>query len=423
MKAALAALKRRSVAEWSVRLVLAALVAVISYGAVRHAIAMALLPQQAERAHALAPGSGQVGAALAHARLVEMMRETGGGVSSPRDRARLAEVEARARDALRRDNTAVSAAATLGLIAQFRGDTARARDWFGYAAHLSRRDLATQLWLIEDAVNREEVPEALKHYDIALRTKPASRDLLFPILAAASNEPEIATDLVKTLSGQQNWVDSFIWYVARNSSNPVATAHLFIQLEQAGVAVAPASAGALVDGLIAQGKFDAAWRFYQMRNPGSRRDRSRDPEFSQATEQESEFDWVPAPANTGLAATIQRNAGSGVFFFSAPPNAGGNLLHQVQLLPPGRYVLEGSSAGIDQPQTSRPYWVLTCRDRNRELGRVTLPNSSEDEGRFRGSFIVPTGCPVQELTLVARGSDALGGLNGEIDRAELRPER
>lgn len=421
MNSALASLKHRSVAEWAFRLVLALLVAVIGYGAARHAVAMALPSQQIERAHLLAPGSGRITAAVSHARLVDMLRESGGAALSAQASARLGEVEALARDALRRDNTAVEAASTLGLAAQMRGNIARARDWFRYAAHLSRRDLSTQLWLIEDSVNRDEVSEALQHYDIALRTKPASRDLLFPVLATASNQPAIAAELVKTLSHKQNWVDSFIWYVARNSSDPVATARLFHGLERAGVVISPASAGALVDGLIAQGKFQEAWRFYQLRKPGSRRDYSRDPEFSDAADQHSEFDWVPAPAETGLTATIQRNAGTGVFFFSAPPNAGGNLLHQIQLLPPGRYLLAGRSAGIDQPKESRPYWILTCRDGNREIGRLNLPNSSENEGRFQGRFDVPAGCPVQELTLVARGSDDLGGQSGEIDSVRLRP--
>ncbi|MFV3517295.1 hypothetical protein ACNJD8_22045, partial [Mycobacterium tuberculosis] len=73
-----------------------------------------------------------------------------------------------ARQALVQDPTAVAAVATLGINAQLRGDTGPARRIFAYANQLSRRDLRTQLWAIEDAVSRNDIPGVLNNYDIAL---------------------------------------------------------------------------------------------------------------------------------------------------------------------------------------------------------------------------------------------------------------
>ena len=54
---------------------------------------------------------------------------------------------------------------------------------------------------------------------------------------------------------------------------------------------------------------------------------------------------------------------------------------------------------------------------------MTLPNSAQGGGNFAASFSVPSDCPVQVLTLIARPSEAIGGLSGQIDRVELAPAR
>src|SRR3546814_18551951 len=90
------------------------------------------------------------------------------------------------------------------------------------------------------------------------------------------------------------------------------------------------------------------------------------------------------------------------------------------MLPAGDYVLEGHSIGIEQPARSRPYWIVRCQTGG-EIGRVELPNSSQAGGRFQGAIRVPADCPVQLLALVARSTDDLGGVSGQIDRIPIHP--
>ena len=90
------------------------------------------------------------------------------------------------------------------------------------------------------------------------------------------------------------------------------------------------------------------------------------------------------------------------------------------MLPAGDYLLEGHSAGIEQSVASRPYWTLGCST-GQEFGRVDVPISGKDSGRFAGKFTVPAGCELQYLTLVARASDTPGGLSGEIHDVQLYP--
>ncbi|WP_419807688.1 hypothetical protein [Sphingomonas sp.] len=334
--------------------------------------------------------------------------------------AERAEAGTLARAALRRDPTAVSAAATLGVVTLVPNDVANARRLLAYAQMLSRRNVQTQLWSIEDAVGRGDIAGALRWYDIALRTKPALGDVLYPVLAQASRDPAIRTALVRTLVGKPPWSDSFVTYASGQKGDSQSTAVLFVALRARGVAMPAVAQASVVNILLNAGTVDQAWRFYAAIRHGAARDRSRDPRFAAMIDAPSLLDWT-ALSDNGVAASIQRTWEGGVVEFSAPASVGGPVLQQVQLLPGGTYRLSGHSDGIAQDERALPYWALTCRSDGRELGRVALANSSQAGGMFAGRLTVPANCPVQTLTLFAPASDAIGGTSGQIDRAVLAP--
>ncbi len=362
-----------------------------------------------ERAHALAPGDGRV-TALAAERL-------SGAEASRADRAR---GTALARTALRQDATAVPAAIILGLDAQTRGDLRGARRLFAFADRLSRRELQTQLWAIEDGVARGDVPAVLRNYDVALRTSRNAPDLLFPILAGAISEGTIRRELLRVLAGDPAWGPSFINYASANA-DPRAAVSLFQAMARRGMPVTDEPRARLVAALIRRGLAPQAWAYYAATRPGVDPRRSRDPAFTGEAEIPTPFDWVPVDEG-GVSASLQREGDGGVFDFAAPTTVGGPLLRQTQMLPPGDYRLAGRSTDIEQAQDALPYWLLACGDGS-ELGRFDVPNSVQAGGRFAGRFTVPTGCPTQVLMLVARPVDKPGGLTGRIVQAQLAPAR
>jgi hypothetical protein len=400
--------KRRSAKEWAVRLGLAAVAAAIGWSAVTHSLATALRARAPEQAHALAPGDARIAATLAAKWVLDRS-----------DPVKQAEATRLAREALLRDPTVVQAVTTLGLQADLRGDKEAARRLFAYSQILSRRDLTTQIWAIEDAVGRGDIAGALRHYDVALRTNRTAPDLLYPVLADAIGDAAIRAELVRTLAAKPAWGASFVDYVAVGGSDPQATASLFRSLGRTGVPVSARGRTALIGKLMARGEYEDAWAFYASVHPGADRRRSRDPRFTGDAQNPSPFDWFTVN-DAGISTTIQRGEQGGIVDFSAPSSIGGPLLRQMQLLPAGRYVLSGRSAGINQPEASRPYWMLACLD-GRELGRIILPNSGEGQARFAGQFIVPAACPAQYLSLVARPSDEVSGVSGQIEEAILRP--
>lgn len=399
---------KRSAAEWSVRALLAGLVAVLGYVSITHTLASVIADSNPERAHILAPEDGQIAALLASKLL--------GADPTPAQRKRS---ERLAQLALRYDATAVSAVATLGLHAQLRGDTRAARHLFAYAQSLSRRNLQTQIWAIEDAVGRGDVRSALRHYDVALRTSREASDLLFPVLTSAIADAAIRAALIEIFVSKPSWGEAFIDYVAKNGPDPRSVASLFLGLRRAGVPISQWANAATINGLIAGNFWEESWRYYASLHPGVDRRVSRDASFTANATDPSPFDWVPIH-DTGITTSIQRGDKGGVFDFAAPASLGGVLLQQVQLLSPGSYRIEGHSLNIDQPDSSRPYWVLSCQN-GRELGRVVMPNSAQANGTFAGRFTVPAGCPIQTLALVARPSDAVSGVSGQIDQLRLYP--
>lgn len=395
--------------EWTLRGALTIAALSLGYVSLTRTIAFATYRSSAEQAYALAPHDGRVAA-----RLVERLMT---GAPDAEQRARVTRL---ARQALHDEPLAVPALTALGLNTLLRGDVNHARQLFVHSDALSRRELGTQLWLIEDAVARGDIPGALRRYDIALRTARAASDLLFPVLTLAVADPVVREALTDTLAARPPWSVGFINHLANSSITPEASADLLSRLSRRGVAVPSEPQAVVVNALVDHGALNEAWAYYRSLRPGVDRRRSRDPHFTANLDAPAVFDWMPVMTDAGVTASIQADREDGLFDFAAPSTVGGTVLQQFQLLPPGRYRLQGTSVGIEQPSRALPYWQLVCRD-GREIGRVELPPSTKNNGRFAGELTVGSACPVQVLRLVARPSSEIGGITGQIKSFALVP--
>ncbi len=401
---------RKSRIEWCVRIGIAFVALVLAYAAVAHTFAYTIRAAAPAQAHELAPKDGRLTGLLA--------QQMSGPEAAPADRTR---ADALAHLALRQDPTAIAAVVTLGINAQARGDTDKARHMFAFANILSRRDLPTRLWAIEDAIGRRDIRGALRQYDIALRTSRTAPDLLFPILGSAIADPTIRTALMTRLRTRPTWGGPFIVYLADDSTDMSAAALLFRSIARAGLPLPDGPRAVLLRRLAEKGKFDDAWDMYADVTPGVDRRWSRDPHFTAKLDQPSVFDWTPVEVD-GTTAVFQRGDKGNVFDFAVPSGMGGAILRQVELLPPGKYYLEGRSTDIEQIDSALPYWLLSCSS-GTELGRVTVTSSNRASGRFSGVLNVPARCPVQYLTLVVRPSEQVEGVVGQINTVILRPAR
>lgn len=398
---------RRTRAEWRARAAFALGAAVLGYVGTAHSLAHVIKRADPVRAHAIAPWDARLTAASAERRLVNDQRP-----AAQTETARLARL------ALRQSPTALSAITTLGLQAQARGRSADARRLFAYAETLSRRDLQTQLWAIEDSVARSDIPGVLHHYDLALRTHIRASDLLFPVLTGALAQAEVRDALAATLAKRPGWGEYFINYATFNGADARANLLLLRKLERIGWNVPERARSSVINALIKGGFVDDAWSYYALVKRGVDRRSSRDVNFTAEIDSPSMLDWVVN--ESGVNGSIQRRAGTGFFVFDAPSSVGGSVLQQMQLLPAGTYRIESHGSGIEQREHSLPYWVLTCGD-GREIGRLVIPNSMQGDGRSVGRFVVPTNCPTQILSLTIRPSDEIAGVSGQINWIRLDP--
>ena len=324
------------------------------------------------------------------------------------------QVAVSARQSLLRDPTSASAAVSLALIAEIEGRKSQASGLINYALRMSRRDLRAHLWSIEAAVARHNVPIALHHYDIALRTSKSAPGLLFPVLSAALSDPAIRNGVAGVLNARPAWKDLFLNWLSSNSSDPRSAAMLFLNLTRRGVDIPWTAQASLTGALVRQGAFAEAWQTYALSSATGDRRRSRQAAFDNVPEVPSPFDWN-LPAVDGLSASLQQGPHGIVLAYDAANGAGGVAARQLQFLPAGQYIIRGKAS--DVTGDVRPFWQLVCAD-GTELGRVILPTGTAS---FVGSVNVPTTCPVQWFNLSMPLVDSPEPVNGMIDRAVIEP--
>lgn len=399
--------RSRSKREWGVRIVLAVAAGLVGWLSVSDTLANVAVKADAHTAFEMAPWDGVIAAKVAQADM------SVAPVSDDKS-----DIAAIAREALSLDPTVVDALAVLGLQAQLRGDTEKARDVFAHSLALSRRELRPQLWAIEEAVSRGDVVGALRQYDIALRTSRRAPDILFPVLASAIAEPKVRAALISMMRTDPVWSTRFIAYVGRGQIDPIAAVAFFQEGQAVGIPIDDANRTSLVNALFSQERTEEAWDYYSSFRRVEK-DRSRDPDFSASIQKPAVFDWTPR-SSSGMSASLQPARDGGVVEFSAAPSAGGIVLEQRQALSSGDYVFDGLIEGVEQPERSRPYWVLKCSS-GRELGRIPIPNSNGARANVVGRFTVPSDCVTQTLSLVVRPSDEIGGVFGRALKARLLP--
>jgi hypothetical protein len=80
------------------------------------------------------------------------------------------------------------------------------------ADRITRRDVLTQILLVEANVEKDDIGATLKHYDTALTTSIGARDILFPILAEAMSDQSILTQLATMFKNERPWRIGFLYH-------------------------------------------------------------------------------------------------------------------------------------------------------------------------------------------------------------------
>ena len=324
-----------------------------------------------------------------------------------RDPGILPGATADAQRAFRRDALAADAVGAAGLVAAMRRDEARANALFEYSDRLTRREPETQLWLLEQDVQRDDVRGALRHYDVVLRTSPRLHEVLFPILISASSDPRIGAELNRLLRTRPAWARPFLTHLAYSGRNPGAMVRVSRGLLDPAVAEQREILLILLGRLVTLRRYDLAWAVYDDVQRGSPRRAAlvRDGDFS-ADGGIPPFDWEFSRDAQLVPERRSREGGEGyALFLPGAPAAHGESARQLLRLPPGGYELRAVVGDVPADTRRRPFLAVSCAaGSGASLLEADFPEAGSAARPLAGRFDVGPQCPHQWLAIWVRGN-------------------
>ena len=341
-------------------------------------------------------------------------------------KANAARIAALADRSIRRQPINPVAARLLGLVAAARGDEGRATGLVHYAEAMSRRDLPTQLWLIETNVARGDVDAALRHYNRALKTSVSGRTLLFPILAQAANDRAIWVPLSRMLAERPQWWRPFMVQAVQQGNNPDA---LYAFARRLGIDQPGRLDTGLLQGiekrLVDLGDYRRSAELFNrahgqpvgsnplLRNGGFEQPSGFDP-----------FEWnlKDEPDLAAVRQPSPRAQGGSALFLTATNGRGGDLAVQLIMLAPGRYAVGATVGGVSGDPLAFPHLVVRCAKDGREIVNTPFPAAPNDGRAWRTGFTVPADCAAQRIVFQATASLDPSDLTPWIDNITIQPQ-
>ena len=324
------------------------------------------------------------------------------------------EVRELVRRALARDVTLVPALEVRAVDLALSGKATEARALFHLSDQLSRRNLPTRLWLIQDAVDHGDVAGALKNFDIALRTTTDAQPILFPVLAKATGDPNLTVPISRMLDRPSDWRLMFFEWALTNPAHVGGVANVAAEMRDRQFLVGNSIDQRLVERLVTDRDFAAASLLN--RRIGGQSGGVVDSHFADPSAHYP-FGWGLV-SDGSLTAERAVEGSSPVLRYGAVPAHSGQIAAQLLMLRPGRYELATRTAG--QTTGEAPYWSVSCGEvGGGELVRLAQPVNAGDE--TNAIFTVPTSCGAQWLTLRVPPSGDASPPSGAIAWVQVSP--
>jgi hypothetical protein len=292
---------------------------------------------------------------------------------------------------------------------------------FTLIERMSRRDMPTQLWLIEERVRQNDIAGALQHYDIALRTAPEASEYLLPVLVSATANDGIIGPLAALLRTDPPWRQPFLFTLAQAPPSGRNALRLVRSLVAAQLPPRPDIMATLIDKVAAARDFDSARRLYLLARPGHADALVRNGGFSGAPPF-STFEWAMVSGGDLSADQINMDgAGDGnVLEVRATRGAGGIVAQQALVLAPGRYRISERSGPLSETRPVDLYWRIVCVNRaNSVVAEVPIVRARA-AGTAAPVWQVPAAdCPAQWLALAVRPGGAAADAGAWVDAVAI----
>jgi hypothetical protein len=285
---------------------------------------------------------------------------------------------------------------------------ARQRDAITLVQRASRREPGAYIWRIEDAATRDDLPDALKNYDLALRTRHETATVLFPILANALSDADIRSALTPYVQQNPVWLVGFVGYTLENSKNPSDLALTIIAAgglpkgEEFGVL-----GQRLLHKLVETGHLREAKAFAISLSPMDRALLSSAALTSAATALRSpELAWRSVGSASAGASLEQNAQGAPVMTVFSGPRERQIVASKLLFLDAAAYRLAVRFGDVERPKGSGMVWQLRCLG-----GASLLPlwasemNAPAPLSPYNATVSVAATCPAQVLEIQMIGGE------------------
>lgn len=296
----------------------------------------------------------------------------------------------------------------------------RAMALLGLANRISRRDLQSNLWFIETAVQRQDIAGALKYYDFALRTQEASQTLLFSTLTQALTEREIRIAFAPYVHARPPWLRDMLTYAIDNSDRPEHIADAvrlggglpkgkeFTGLQQT-----------LIRRMIETAEFDAAKNFY-LSLPGVKPDTLTSLSMTRETTDPNTFPLTWGGMKTATIDGAFGDLGPGgrqSLTGTATSGERGVVARKILFLTPGFYEVRSVRDTTSMSADSLATMTTTCLSQN------AVHQIWSGDFKSRNAFpilTVPADCATQSFDIVLDGGNGQIGTEIRINAISIR---
>jgi hypothetical protein len=311
-------------------------------------------------------------------------------------------VEREAKSALLYDPIDARLSSILGEVSQRRGATEEAYAYFRQAQSLSKTELLSVQSLIALSLRRGDVGSAVQDVDTLLRRWPDRfGDVASFFIPVLQDETGYAA-VLQSLQRDAPWRGNLVRYLAGDRLGLDVLQELLGDLAASLVPARPAELAAVISGLMRQGQYDLAYRFFLSTLSSEERAQVGyvyNPSFA-PIRLGRPFDWqVANRAGVELRFAGAGESGAYVRFLNAPVKEAG--LRQSLVLPPGafRLSIDASAVGLVLPKGL--FWKVSCGpSRPVQVAKLDILEGSYQDRRFDVSFTIPdAGCILQQLQL------------------------
>ncbi|MDQ8757234.1 hypothetical protein RCO27_13460 [Sphingosinicella sp. LHD-64] len=311
-----------------------------------------------------------------------------------------------ARSAFARGPTVVSAVTASAIALGLQGRQDASLRAFRYSQELSRRDVQTQLALIEHQVAGGNIVGALEHYDTILRSSDRIKSILFPILTNASADPAIARQLNLVLRRKPNWWREYLTWFLGASSNPMAIALLPRAVLDPDVDEDRTLILRQLQLLAQAERYDLLWSTYQRLGVADAAPMAllRDGNF-EGNRGFPPVDWHYAETGELSPERRQLDAGPGsALYLPMEASSHGKVAEQLLRLSSGTYEFRAETGDVPSDPARRPFVRVSCAGAGqRVIMRHDFPRGDGEGGIIVARFDVPRSCPYQWLSIFVRG--------------------